>query len=399
MSSLYLDLQNGISGDMAVAALLSLAGDAEAEKEKLGMLEEKLSTLPLSGFGIESRREQRNGIWGNLFTVTVDQHKQKSRDFKAIKELITKSALNEDEKGLSLKLFEVIAEAEAKVHGTSSDSVHFHEIGAIDSIVDIVSFSVLYLDLAPSCTAASTPSLGSGSTESMHGIIPVPAPATLEILTGLPVRGSGREEELVTPTGASIIKCTVSRFGPVPESTIQRIGYGFGQRSSTLPNVLRVLELDENKCLDGYETGTVSLIEATIDDSTPEEMGFLQETLFKEGALDVWTSPVYMKKNRPGFNICVVSAPETFDRLSDCVLKNSSSFGLRYSTHERLCLKRSIKKVHTAYGDIDVKVGMIGQDIVKASPEYEDCRRAARNHNVSLQVVFDAARREASRLL
>jgi uncharacterized protein (TIGR00299 family) protein len=399
MSSLYLDLQNGISGDMAVAALLSLAGDTEAEKEKLGMLEEKLSTLPLSGFSIESSRDQRNGIWGNLFTVTVDQHKQKSRDFKAIKNLITESALNEDEKELSLKLFEVIAEAEAKVHGTSTENVNFHEIGGIDSIVDIVSFSVLYLDLAPSCTAASTPPLGSGITESMHGIIPVPAPATLEILTGLPVRGSGREEELVTPTGASIIKCTVSRFGSMPESIIQRIGYGFGHRSSTLPNVLRVLELDEKKIRNGYETGTVYLIEATIDDSTPEEMGFLQETLFKEGALDVWTSPVYMKKNRPGFNICVISAPEAFGRLSDCMLRTSSSFGLRYSIHERLCLKRLIKKVHTAFGDIGVKVGMIGQDMVKASPEYADCRRAARKHNVSLQVVFDAARREASRLL
>ena len=396
MSSLYLDLQNGMSGDMAVSALLSLAGDGE--QEKLRMLQDKLDTLSLFGFRIESRREQRNGILGNLFTVIVDEHEQKPRDFKTIRKLITDSELNEDEKELSLKLFEVIAQAEAKVHGTTAEQVHFHEIGAVDSIIDIVSFSVLYLDLAPSGTAASSPSLGSGTTQSMHGTIPVPAPATLEILTGLPIRGTDRKEELVTPTGASIIKCTVSRFEPMPQCTIKRIGYGFGQRSSALPNVLRVLEIDEQCNREGYETGTVILIEATIDDSTPEEMGFLQEALFTEGALDVWTSPVYMKKNRPGFNICVVSARENFDNLCTCMLRKSSSFGLRYSTRERLCLKRTLNKVHTEFGDIRVKVGMIGQEIVKVSPEYEDCRSAARDHGVPLQAVFDAARREASKL-
>ena len=397
MSSLYFDLQNGISGDMAVSALLSLVGDGE--QEQLRILKEKLDTLSLSGFRIESRREQRNGIWGNLFSVIVDEHNQKPRDFKTIRKLISDSGLNEDEKGLSLKLFEVIAQAEAKVHGTTTEKVHFHEIGAVDSIVDIVSFSVLYLDLALSGTAASTPSLGSGTTRSMHGIIPVPAPATLEILTGLPIRGTDREEELLTPTGASIIKCTVSRFGSMPECTINRIGYGFGQRSSALPNVLRVLEIEEQCTREGLETGTVFLIEATIDDSTPEEIGFLQEALFTEGALDVWTWPVYMKKNRPGFNICVVSSRENFDNLCSCMLRTSSSFGLRYNTRERLCLKRAIKKVHTEFGDISIKVGMIGQETIKVSPEYEDCRSAAREHGVPLQAVFDAARREASKLL
>jgi uncharacterized protein (TIGR00299 family) protein len=396
MSSLYLDLQNGISGDMAVSALLSLAGDGE--REKINMLREKLNTLPLSGYSIESSREQRNGITGNLFNVVVEQHKQESRDFKAITKLIADSGLNRDEKELSQKIFEVIARAEARVHGCSPDYVHFHEVGAVDSIIDIVSFSALYLDLAPSRVSASTPSLGSGKTGSMHGIIPIPAPATVEILTGLPVRGSDREEELVTPTGAAIARCTVSCFGPMPGCSIRRTGYGFGQRRSSLPSVLRVFEIDEQPGDDDFERGTVIIIEATIDDSTPEQIGFLQEALFREGALDVWTVPVYMKKNRPGFNICAVGTGQTFDRLCTCMLTNSSSFGLRYSTHERLCLKRKMQKVHTPFGEIAIKIGMIGRETVKYAPEYEDCRAASQKHGVPIHVVFDAARCEASRL-
>ena len=396
MSSLYLDLQNGISGDMAVSALLSMSGDGE--QEKLHMLQEKLNTIPLSGYSIQSRHEQRNGIRGNLFDVVVEQHKQHSRDFTAITKLIADSGLNQDEKELSQRIFEEIASAEATVHGGSPARVHFHEVGAVDSIIDIVSFSVLYLDLSPSRMSASTPTLGSGNTGSMHGIIPVPAPATVEILKGLPVRGSDREEELVTPTGAAILKCTVSRFGPMPGCSIRRIGYGFGQRSSSLPNVLRVLEIDEQTGDNDLERGTVILIEATIDDSTPEQIGFLQEALFKEGALDVWTVPVYMKKNRPGFNICAVGTEQTFDQLATCMLRDSSSFGLRYSTHERLCLKREMQMVRTPFGEIGIKIGMIGPEIVKYAPEYEDCRAAAQEHGVPIHVVFDAARREASRL-
>jgi uncharacterized protein (TIGR00299 family) protein len=397
MSSLYMDLQSGISGDMAVSALLSLSGDKE--QQKLDMLKDRLSTLPLTGFRIESSHVQRNGMRGNTFSVTVDERKQKPRDFRAITKLLDDSGLGEDEKVLSQRLFEVIAQAEARVHGGSPGHVHFHEIGAVDSIVDIVSFSILYTDLAPEKTVSSVPSLGSGITVSMHGSIPVPAPATLEILAGLPIRGTDRKEELVTPTGASIVKCVVSHFGRLPECSIRAVGYGFGQRKSDHPNLLRVLEIDEVPARDDLVTGTVHLIEATVDDSTPEEIGFLQEILFREGALDMWTSPVYMKKNRPGLNICVVCTQDAFDRLCTFMLKHSSTFGLRYSTRERLCLKRTMKKVHTAFGDIGVKVGLIGQDIVKVSPEYEDCRKAALLHNVPLRIVFDAAQREASRLL
>jgi hypothetical protein len=233
----------------------------------------------------------------------------------------------------------------------------------------------------------------------MHGTIPVPAPATLEILKGIPVRGTDREAELVTPTGASIIKNTISRFGPLPGCTVERIGYGFGQRTSTHPNMLRVLQIDEHAHAQDYERGAVSMIQVTIDDSTPEEVAFLQELLFKEGALDVWITPVYMKKNRPGFNISVLSAPQTFDRLCTTMLRKSSSFGLRFSTHERICLRRTEKRVSTEYGDISVKIGMIGDEIVKYAPEYEDCRGAAQKHNVPVQAVFDAAKREAAKML
>ena len=302
MNTLYFDLQCGISGDMAVAALLSLTGSTEQGADDLRA---KLRSLPLSEYEIEVTQTRRNGLEGALFTVHADTRGEKPRDYGSIRRLIEGSGLRPEEKNLSLSIFETIARAEASVHGVPLERVHFHELGAVDSILDIVSFSILYTGLQPDTSHASPVSLGSGTTRSMHGEIPVPAPATLEILKGLPVRGTGKPFELTTPTGAAILRTAVSRFGPLPRSRILATGLGFGHRENDSFNGLRVLALEPILEPESREGDSVAVIEVTIDDSTPEEMGFLHELLLSEGAKDVWTAPVQMKKNRPGFNVTV----------------------------------------------------------------------------------------------
>jgi uncharacterized protein (TIGR00299 family) protein len=396
MSTLYFDLQCGISGDMAVAALLSLTG---AEEQGADELREKLRSLPLSEYEIEVTLTRRNGLEGALFTVHADTRGKKPRDYGAIRRLIEGSGLLQEEKSLSLSIFETIARAEASVHGVPLERVHFHELGAVDSILDIVSFSILYTGLRPDTSHASPVSLGSGTTRSMHGEIPVPAPATLEILKGLPVQGTGKPFELTTPTGAAILRTAASRFGPLPRSRIRATGLGFGHREIDSFNGLRVFALDPIPEPEGVEGDSIAVIEVTIDDSTPEEMGFLHELLLSEGAKDVWTAPVQMKKNRPGFNVTVLCDPGELERFSRLMLRHSSSFGLRCTVQERVCLERRIEEVHTAYGPITVKIGMRDDEMLKAVPEYEDCRAAALQHQVPIRQVFDAARAEAEKLL
>jgi hypothetical protein len=233
----------------------------------------------------------------------------------------------------------------------------------------------------------------------MHGEIPVPAPATLEILKGIPVRGTGKPFELTTPTGAAILRTAVSRFGPLPLGRIRATGLGFGHRENDSFNGLRVLALDPILEPEGGEEGSVAVIEVTIDDSTPEEMGFLHELLLSEGAKDVWTAPIQMKKNRPGFNVTVLCDPGDLERFTRLLLRHSSSFGLRYTVQERVCLERRMEEVRTAYGPITVKIGMHGDEMLKAVPEYEDCRAAALQYQVPIRQVFDAARAEAEKLL
>ncbi len=393
MSNLFFDLQNGISGDMAVAALLSLMEDDR--KYLMRFIREKLNTLPLAGYDILSQREERFGMWGNTFSVRTGKKEKKPRNFRQIKQLILRSGLEKGEKELATAIFKTLAQAEAKVHGVDVEEVHFHEIGAVDSIVDIVSFSVLFLKLSVTKSFASPIALGQGSTTSLHGPLPVPAPATLEILKGLPVHGTTKNYELTTPTGAAILKNVVSQFGPLPKGIIKGIGVGYGSRKSEAPNALRVLAFDELMDETCTHANAVVVMDVTIDDSTPEEVAFLQEELFTAGALEVYVTPVYMKKNRPGFNLTVISKPDLFDPIADTILIKSSSFGLRYNYYSRKYLDREIKKVETPYGPIRVKVGILGGKVVKLSPEYEDSRKAAQKHNLPIQKVIDEAKKSA----
>jgi hypothetical protein len=387
MKNLYFDLQNGISGDMAVAALLALEGSAlegSVLEESVEDLRNRLKSINLVGYEIEAALERRNGIPGYTFNVHVGSGDQTPRDYRDIMNLIEKSGLNRKEKTLAGTIFRSIAEAEALIHGTDVDRVHFHEVGAVDSIIDIVSFSVLYNSIGAEHCRASEVYLGSGRTESKHGAILVPAPATVEIIKGLPVRGTGLPFELTTPTGAAIVKSVVGSFGPLPKCLIRNAGLGFGKRKSPGFNALRVLEYEEISELEGVPGGPVAVIDA--------EIAYLQERLFTEGVLDVYVTPVFMKKNRPAFNMSALCLPGDLERISGLILRESSTFGLRYCFMDRKVLDRKFERIETSFGPIQVKVGYLGEVPVKASPEFEDVRKAAIAHGVPLRLVFDEVR-------
>jgi hypothetical protein len=379
-------MTSGVSGDMAVAALLAL-------RENSDFLLKKLSAFQLEGFHIDVRDEQRNGISGKIFTVRTDDKHPHPRNFGDIQQLIESSSLHDREKTLSLTIFRHVAEAESKVHGVPIEKVHFHEVGALDSIIDIVSFSVLYLNLGVENSSASKYHFGQGSTASMHGVIPVPAPATVEITRGLPVKGTEIEHELTTPTGAAIVKSVAGSYGPLPSGIVLNMGTGFGTRKTSGFNALRVFELEATT--EGPRTAEqiITVLEVTIDDSTPEEMSFLQERLFSEGALDVFFTPIYMKKNRPAFNITILCSPDRFEQCANTVLLESSTFGIRYQHYRRKTLERHTQQVLTKYGTISVKIGMLDGKVIKSAPEYEDMRAAAHRHCVPLQRIVEEVRK------
>lgn len=391
MDSLYYDLQNGISGDMAVAALLSLDDD-------LDYIREKLAKLNLSGYEIDYKRVQRNGVWGRTFNIS-SRNEREARSYRDIKTIIEESGLRSGEKTLSHNIFENLARAESRIHGVPLEEVHFHEMGAIDSIIDTVSFSILHEKHRWEKVLSSYISLGSGKTKSMHGTIPVPAPATLEILKGLPVVGTVHPYELTTPTGASIVKTVVKEFGPLPKCIIKNIGLGFGKRKQPGFNGLRVFEFEPIVEEPLPSSHTVTVIDVTIDDSTPEEIAFLQEEILSQGALDVYVTPIFMKKNRPAFNLSIVTRPEDFEKCSKTILLRSSSFGMRYQYYFRKTLERRIEKVETEYGNIAVKIGYLNGKVVKVSPEYEDCRRASLANNIPIREIFEKAKRSAKEKL
>ena len=383
MSSIYIDQHYGVSGDMLNAALLNMV-------DKFDLLMERLGLLNIDGYRVEYKLEKRNQIIGGRFIVHTDKNYLTSRNFTEIKNLIFNSSLTEEEKQLSLKIFTRIAEAESIVHGINIENVHFHEVGAIDSIIDIVGFSILVTSLKIKKIYASPFYVGNGKTMSQHGEIPVPAPATVEILKGYPVIGTEENNELTTPTGAAIVTSISKNFGPLPGAIIKKVGIGFGSRKSNF-NALRVYLIDEYKEITSYNDETLLVIETTIDDSTSEEVAFLHELLFKHHALDVFVTPVIMKKNRSGFNITVISNPDKLNELIEVIFKNSSTFGVRYYYSLRKSLKRKIININGKYGDIPVKIGYYNNNKIKYSPEYEVCSKISREKGIPLRDIYEDA--------
>ncbi len=324
------------------------------------------------------------------------------RTFRDIARLIEQSPLSDWVRRKAVAVFERVARAEGKVHGQAPDAVHFHEVGAVDSIVDIVGACLGLEMLGQPRLLASSVVEGTGFVRCDHGQFPLPAPATLEILRErqVSIRQCDEPHELVTPTGAALLAEFAESFGPMPALAIEKIGYGLGTRENlTRPNVLRILlgEAAPSASQD-WETDRVAVLETNLDDSTGELLGAFSEKALVAGALDVFHTPIQMKKNRPGVLLTVLCSEEEADRFSELMLRETSAFGVRRSLDERRKLRREIRQVTTPFGSVEVKLGWLNGGVVQAKPEYEVCQRLAAQANVPLKAVYDAARLAAANL-
>ncbi|HEX9873711.1 MAG TPA: nickel pincer cofactor biosynthesis protein LarC [Deferrimonas sp.] len=386
MRILYLDTFSGISGDMVLGLLVDLGVPLEA-------IVAELSGLPVSGYRLEAARQSRRGIAGTKVTVTVEEQHH-HRTWTDIDAMLVASSLKTGPREVARRIFRRIGVAEAAVHGVPLEAVHFHEVGAVDSIVDIVGAAV-GLDLLGAGRIVCAPlPLSHGTVSCAHGVYPLPAPATLEILKGLPVVSGQSDQELVTPTGAAIA-AEIADFAPLPNLTLERVGYGVGSRDlPDRPNLLRGI-LGRAAASAGLERDTVTVLETHLDDSTPEALGYLMERLLSEGALDVAFSPLQMKKNRPGVRLTAVTEPKDTDRLARLILHQSSAIGLRTSTCQRLKLRREAGTVQTELGQVQVKLLFDGATLLRIAPECESCRALASASGRPLPEVMRSAERAA----
>ena len=382
----YFDCFSGISGDMTLGAFIDLGVPVK-------WLKENLDRIPLAGFHVSVDTVIRNGITAKSVQVRVENDK-KSRDYAQIRSLINNSPLSRNVKQISHDIFERIADAEADIHGCPRDNVHFHEVGGIDAIVDIVGAALCINYLGIKKVVSSSIPLGKGFVTCAHGTLPVPAPATIEILKGVPVYGTKIPYELVTPTGAAIIVTLAESYGEMPDMIIEKTGYGAGKRDiESIPNLLRVMTGTESCRESGHRSAhhkdTIVVLETCIDDMNPEVFGFLMDRLFEEGALDVYWIPVFMKKNRPGTMVQVLCRKNRKDVLINCILSETSSLGVRYYDAKRCMLPREPVIMKTAYGEIQVKRIVEASGGVRIVPEYEVCRKIALEKNLPIRTVYD----------
>ncbi len=379
MKIAYLDCFSGISGDMLLGALLDAGLAFEELKESLG-------TLPLDGYSIEVKREERSHLFGTRFVVKVEKEKQGHRRLTDIKKIIQSGSLSKGVEDKAIEIFEAVAQEEGKIHNCPPEEVHFHEVGAADSIIDIVGtvFGIEYLGIA-SISASSLP-LGSGFAETEHGRIPVPSPATIALLKGLPVYDSGLKCELVTPTGAALLKGLASSFGVMPSMIVERVGYGVGSRNlPDRPNLLRIiLGHDDFE----QQVETVVILEANLDDTNPEWLGFLMDQLFEKGALDVVFHPIQMKKNRPGVLLQVIGKPDQRDALMDILFKESTALGIRFRYSQRKVLERSQVEIDSPWGNMKVKKVLRPDGSPYFLPEYEVCREIAEENKIPIKEIY-----------
>lgn len=388
----YFDIFSGISGDMTLGALIDLGVPVE-------WLQSQIETILFSEFEIESETIHKNGLSAqNVFVKSLS--KDHARNFLQIKKIISQSDFSEKVKEYSLTAFEKIAKAEAEIHSQKIENVHFHEVGSVDAIVDIVGTFLCLEFLNIDKVYASKISLGSGFIECSHGILPVPAPATLAILKDIPIRPHEANHELVTPTGAAIITTLTSDYGKIPEMIVKDVGYGSGKTvsSSKIPNLLRIItghkEHDEsnyhhiikNSISDLSET--VYVLETTTDDMSQEYSGYIFQELFKIGALDVCHIPVQMKKNRPGTRLEILCKEKELYNIIDFVFKESTTTGLRYYKADRIKLKRDIITIETKFGKMLAKKITNLDKSISIKPEYEELKKVANQNNIPLKKVY-----------
>ena len=451
MKILYFDCFSGISGDMTLGALLDLGVDEEA-------LRRQLATLPCANeFVLHVEKTARRGICGTSVTVELtekahaagaeneqeasahhshshaaahghdhdhghccaeegphhceEHHHGHSHDhsleeyhehhhhhrlgYSAIAHLIAHSGLTQRQKTLADQMFRLLAEAEASVHGSTIEEVHFHEVGAVDAIVDICGTAIALDLLGIEKICASAINVGGGTVRCAHGILPVPAPATAKLLASLPIYGDDPScGELTTPTGAVILKTNVMQYGPIPQMKILGEGYGFGQRDTGRLNALRVLLGESSDSLPAEtEENSVFEIQANLDDMTPEDLAHCAQTLLNAGALDVWTVPAVMKKGRAGHVLCVLSKVSDREKLTDLLIRHSSTIGVRCAKKSRRVLPRRMLTVHTEYGPVHCKASMLADGEERIKPEQDDCARLAMENSVPLTKIKEAVLR------
>ncbi len=376
----YVDCFSGVSGDMLLAGLL----DAGLDPDRL---RQELQRVPLGGYTLEVQRVSQHGLTGTSVRVVVAEPASPERHLADILALVEQSALAEPVKERVRRVFRLLAEAEATVHGTTPERVHFHEVGAVDSLVDIIGVCLGLDLLGVRAVYASPLPAGGGQVQTAHGLLPVPAPAVLEICrrVGAPLLPSAARTELVTPTGAALLGA-LATFAQ-PALRLRAVGYGFGQKTLPWPNCLR-LWLGEP--LDpGLECERLAVLETNIDDATPEMLGAAMERLLAEGALDVFFTPIQMKKNRPATKVSVIAPPPLAAHLASVLIAQTTTLGVRVFAAERYRAQRWTATVETPWGPVRVKVrDLFGQR--QASPEYEDCLRLARAHDRPLAEVYAA---------
>ncbi|MBD8589350.1 nickel pincer cofactor biosynthesis protein LarC [Peribacillus simplex] len=454
MKILYLDCQSGISGDMTLSALIDLGAD-------IAYIREQLEQLPIDAFSLNVKQVDKKGISAKLLDLHFEEeahvhdahshdqghhhhdeehshsysdhdhhdeghghshsdhhhggeghsynhhhhneghshshdHNNSHRKASTILNMINESELPSRVKKRSSAVFQVIAEAEGKIHGMDPNDVHFHEVGAMDSIIDVIGVCLALENLEIDKVIASPVPTGHGKVMMAHGLYPIPAPATAEILRGVPLADFHVTGELTTPTGAGFLKALADEYGHLPALPIERIGYGAGKKNFNHPNVLRALIFHEN---DGHQRETITILECQLDDITGETLGYVMEKILKHGALDVYFTPVTMKKSRPGSLITVLTKPQYSEAMEELLLKETSTFGVRKSECSRRILSRRFEKVETPYGNLTVKIGYEGEKIYKITPEYEEIKVAATEYNVPFQEIYSVVQLEARKML
>ena len=385
----YFDCFSGAAGDMIVAACIDAGVSVDS-------LRAELAKLNLPGVDIQIERVDRSGIGAVFFAPIVESqasgHHHHHRGLSDILAIIDRSELSPTVKTGASSIFRNLGRAEATIHNIDIEKVHFHEVGAVDAIVDIVGAAVALDLLGIERLYCSALAVGSGMVDCEHGRLPVPAPATAELIKGVPIRSTAIEAELLTPTGAAILTSLAESFGPMPAMRIDSIGYGAGSlQVPSMPNVLRLLI---GSTIDGDADSPaeeVCVLETNIDDMSAELIGHLTELLLAVGALDVFTTSILMKKNRPASLVTVISRPSDVSKLERIIFRDSSTFGIRRYNCVRSTLARSWRTVETRYGPIRIKEGSLSGELMSSSPEFEDCRKAAGLHNVAVRDVISAA--------
>jgi uncharacterized protein (TIGR00299 family) protein len=377
----YFDCASGASGDMVLGAVVDLGLRIET-------LRDALADLALPGYRLEARRVTRSGLTATQVEVVVDAQEPGHRHLRHILDLLQASRLEPQVKDTAAALFRRLAETEAAVHGTSVEEVHFHEVGAVDSIVDIVGGVVALRWLCASRFVASPLNVGAGAVTMSHGTFPVPPPATARLVAGVPVYGEG-DGELLTPTGALLVTAHATAYGPLPPMTIEKTGHGAGGRETRgRPNVLRLIVGQEAATAAGDR---VLVLETELDDASPQVLGPLVDRLLGAGALDAFFTPVQMKKGRPGVLVTVLAEPAKREALEELLFRETTTLGVRRQEWDRTVLERETATVETAYGPIRVKIGRRGGVVYNASPEFDDCLRAAGERGVAVKEVLAAA--------